>query len=107
MSVTKDLIAGKCCCEIRDMAEALNQLVEEAARTGKPLYEIERGVLDQVLRMGRRALDGVFQLQGDGDLGPTCSTAEGVTLRRSETPQPRTTGNALAIERMRVPATAN
>ena len=89
MSVTKDLIAGKCCCEIRDMAEALNQLVEEAARTGKPLYEIERGVLDQVLRMGRRALDGVFQLQGDGDLGPTCSPAEGVTLRRSETPQPR------------------
>lgn len=87
VSVTKDSVAGKCISEIRDMAEALGQLVQEAAREGRPLYEVERGVLDHVLQMGRRAIDGVLQLQGDGDLGNTCTTAEGLVLRRSEEPQ--------------------
>jgi hypothetical protein len=89
VSVTKDSIAGKCISEIRDMAEALGRLAVESAKEGRPLYEIERGVLDHVLQMGRRAIDGVLHLQGEGDLGKTCPTAEGVVLRRSEEPQTR------------------
>lgn len=47
----------------------MQRFVVEAVGAGRSLYDIERGVLDQVLLIGRRAIDAALQLQGDGDAG--------------------------------------
>lgn len=72
-----------------DMAIELQEFVDQAAADGESLYETERGVLAKVLEMGRLAIDGFLQLQGDGDLGPTVQTADGVELQRSGAPVER------------------
>jgi hypothetical protein len=69
-----------------DLACELQEFVDQAAADGEPLYEIEKGVLAKVLRMGHLGIDRFLQRQGDGDLGPTVQTADGVELQRSESP---------------------
>lgn len=83
MNVTADSIADKSFREITERAESLQRFVLEASGAGKSLYEIERGVLDQVLLLGRHALDAALRLQGNGDLGAIHTTADGRELRRS------------------------
>jgi hypothetical protein len=72
-----------------DMAIQLQQSVEQAAAGGDSLYETEKNILAMVLEMGHLATDRFLQLQGDGDLGPTVGTEDGVTLQRSESPRRR------------------
>jgi hypothetical protein len=67
-------------------AMELETFVDQAAAEGKSLYETEKGVLARVVNLGRLAVDRLLQRQGDGDLGPTVQTAEGVELQRSEAP---------------------
>jgi hypothetical protein len=71
------------------MALELEQFVDQAAADGDSLYETEKGILAQVLRMGRLAVDRFLQRQGDGDLGPTVQAEGGVELQRSESPVER------------------
>ena len=72
-----------------DLAMELQQFVDQAATNGDSLYETEKGVLAKVLKMGSLAIDGFLQGQGDGDLGATVHTEEGVELQRSESPRKR------------------
>lgn len=72
-----------------DMALELQQFVAQAAEDGDSLYETEKGILAKVLKMGHLAVDRFLQLQGDGDLGPTVQTADGVELQRSASPVAR------------------
>jgi hypothetical protein len=89
MSVTKDSTADKYLTEIQTSANLLVQFVQLAATQGTTLYDVEKNVLDQVLRIGYLALNALLALQGIGDLGEKVTTAEGKTLQRSEEPQSR------------------
>ena len=74
------------------IAKQLNSLVDElkanvatAAQKGESFDFVERTVLTSVLEIGRRALDLLLALQGDGDLGETVQTHDGKTAQCSET----------------------
>lgn len=71
------------------LSQQLEQYVRLAAQEGRSLYEVERGVFDMLLSMGQSAIEQFLQQQGDGDLGATVPTAEGVVLYRSAERQPR------------------
>ena len=89
MNVAKVSVADKSMGEILERAESLKQFVLQSAAEGKSLHEVERGVFDQLLSMGRCAIDAVLHLQGTGDVGATYVTPEGRELRRSAQPHPR------------------
>jgi hypothetical protein len=72
-----------------DMAVELQQFVDQAAEDGDSLYKTEKGILAKVLKIGHLAIDRFLQRQGDGDLGPTVQTEDGVELQRSESPVER------------------
>ncbi len=88
MKVAHSLSAGKI-EKLVDMAVELQQFVDQAAAAGDSLYETEKSVLAKILKMGHLAIDRFLQGQGDGDLGLTAQTADGVELYRSNTPQKR------------------
>lgn len=62
-----------------------NGLVQ-AATDGKSLYEIERGLLDQLLTMGHHAMNAAKSLHGTGDSGAAYVAPKGQKLRRSAKP---------------------
>ena len=72
-----------------DKALELQRFVDQAAGDGLSLYETEKGVLAKILEIGRLATDSFLEQQGDGDLGPTVQTADGVELQRSDSPVAR------------------
>lgn len=72
------------------LAEELDSVVKRAAAEGRSLDETERDVFSRVLDIGHAAVEQLLALQGDGDLGETVSTEQGVTLQRSENPVKRT-----------------
>ena len=74
---------------LEELARGLDEFVVGAVREGLPLYQVERTILDHVLKMGKTAVDSFLKLQGDGDLGETVTTEDGVTLVRSEKPVER------------------
>lgn len=59
-------------------------LVRQAARKGRPLDRMERGLWVSLLALGRTLLEGHVASQGTGDVGPTL-TVEGWTWQRLET----------------------
>ena len=89
MNVAKDSAAFKSIQEITERAEALKQFVVQAATDGKSLYEIERGLFEQLLTIGNHAMNAALSLQGTGDLGAAYVTPKGRELRRSANPKPR------------------
>jgi len=72
-----------------DLVIELQAFVDQAAADGESLYETEKGILAKVLKMGHVAVNRFLQRQGDGDLGLTVQTADGVELQRSESPVER------------------
>lgn len=89
MSVINSSASDKCFSRIRDLADGLCGMIEDAAKCGEPLYDTERRVLQRLLEMGRHAVDGLLALQGDGDLGEHVETDDGRTLKRSDAPAVR------------------
>jgi len=71
------------------LAEQLEASIREAARGGKPLYEVEKDTFARLLAMGHAAVEQLLILQGDGDLGESVVTTEGRQLERSEEPVER------------------
>ena len=57
MDVTEESIVGKTLREISDRVKAALEFVTESVGGGKSLYEIEQGVLGQVLELGRQLFD--------------------------------------------------
>ena len=89
MKIAHPLSSSKTTEKLLEMALELQQFVDQAAEDGDSLYDTEKGVLAQVLKMGHLAIDRFLQLQGDGDLGATVQTEEGVVLQRSASPATR------------------
>ena len=71
---------------------ALNDLkayVERSARQGTAAHEVEAGIWQRVLHLGRQALGLLFRLVGPGDRGETVILPDGHEVRRLETPHVR------------------
>jgi hypothetical protein len=71
------------------LAEDLVAFVRRGAQDGSSLNDIERGVLDKVLDLGRAAVELFLAAQGDGDLGPSVQTQDGRVLQRSDAVEKR------------------
>jgi hypothetical protein len=63
--------------------------VEQCAQAGRAVHEVEKGLWDRVLALGRQALGMFFRLCGDGDEGQWVASAQGRRLRRLEALHPR------------------
>lgn len=70
-------------------ASDLFDYVRQAAEVGKPIHEVEEGIWQRMLQMGREALGQFLELQGDGDLGETLTMPDGREVKRLEEPHPR------------------
>lgn len=57
--------------------------VRQAARDGRPIDEVERGLWESLLALGRTMLESYVGAQSPGDLGPTV-TVKGRSLHRLE-----------------------
>jgi hypothetical protein len=72
-----------------NLANDLTGLVRRSIESGASLDELERSVFQKVLSMGHAAVELFLHGQGDGDVGVSVETEEGVVLCRSETLMPR------------------
>lgn len=68
--------------ELAKSAAELEDYVRRAAQEGQPIHEVERSIWQQVLQLGRLALGQFLDLQGNGDVGETCTTPDGQTRKR-------------------------
>ncbi len=78
--------------KLPELLESMAQLfrfVQQAAEAGKPVHEVERGIWQRLLTLGRQALEEFFRLQGTGDVGETFTMPEGRELQRLEERHPR------------------
>jgi hypothetical protein len=72
-------------CNLECMDETLNDLksyVARAAQQGVAAHEVEADVWRQVLRLGRQAMQLLFDLVGPGDVGETPELPDGHQVRR-------------------------
>jgi hypothetical protein len=67
---------------LADLAEQLQAYIQEAATHGRPVHEVERGIWQRLLTLGRTTLGQFFTLQGTGDLGDTLTLPNGPTWER-------------------------
>lgn len=85
---------GSSPCKVDSVIEAareLGEFVKQAATAGSTFDELERGVVQRVLEIGRLSIGIFLGLQGDGDVGETFTLPEGKELRRL----PKTHGREL------------
>ena len=75
--------------ELEKTLADLRTLVHQAAHDGTAVHEVERAVWDQVLRIGRQALQLFFTLHGSGDQGATVRLPDGRSLDRLPVLHPR------------------
>jgi len=76
--------------KLTEMAEGLATFVRQAVVEGAAAHEVEKGVWQRVLAMGRQATGQFFQMQGDGDVGETIEMPDGEELRRLPEPHRHT-----------------
>lgn len=70
--------------ELVDAARGLFRFVQEAAAQGSPVHEVEKGIWERTLQMGRQALGQFLACQGDGDVGKQVRTSDGRSWERLE-----------------------
>ena len=73
------------CDVLVNLAKDLTGLVRQAVQNESSLDDLERGVFQRLLQMGRTAVDLFLKTQGDGDLGESITTEGGTVLYRSDT----------------------
>jgi hypothetical protein len=67
---------------LHDLAGALLAYVRTAASDGTAVHEVERGLWQRLLQLGRTTLGHFFALQGSGDQGATVTLPDGQTHQR-------------------------
>jgi hypothetical protein len=70
--------------ELLEAVAELFRFVQQAAEAGKPIHEVEWGIWQSVLALGRQALEQFLLAQGTGDVGETLTLPTGEVLRRLE-----------------------
>jgi hypothetical protein len=86
--MTEQIVVSKT-SKIYALVDELLAVVNEAVETQKPLHEVERDVLSQVLGIGRETVQLLLDNLGHGDVGEECELPDGRTLKRSEEPKTR------------------
>jgi hypothetical protein len=71
------------------LTDQLLAFARRAAEQGRPAHEVERGIWDQVLKLGREAFGLFLALHGTGDVGPQVVLADGSSARRLPTTHDR------------------
>src|SRR5262249_50910606 len=74
---------------LHNLAGELLAFVRTAANQATPVHDVERGIWQRILQIGRATLGHFFALQGTGDLGDTLTLPEGLTCQRLDEPHPR------------------
>jgi hypothetical protein len=67
---------------LHDLAGELLAYVRTAASQGAAVHDVERGIWQRVLALGRTTLGHFFALQGTGDLGDTITLPDGQAWER-------------------------
>jgi hypothetical protein len=67
----------------------LKAYVARSARQGVAAHEVEAGIWQRVLQLGRQALGLLFRLVGPGDRGESIILPDGHEVHRLETPHAR------------------
>ena len=75
--------------EARVQLGFLEQWLAESAKQGIAAHEVERGLFDGVLRIGRALFDAFLRLVGPGDLGESITLDNGRVVPRLEEPHSR------------------
>jgi hypothetical protein len=88
MSLTKDFVSGNTIHEIRDQVEELLRFIDQSAQDALSLYDVERRVFDEALKLGHKCVQVFIGFQGNGDLGESVTHAD-QTLHRSSSPHTR------------------
>ncbi len=79
-------------CKITELLESMTQLfrfVQESAEAGKSVHEVELGIWQRLLALGRQTLEQFLAMQGTGDIGETITMPDGSELTRLGNPHPR------------------
>jgi hypothetical protein len=67
---------------LQDLAGELLAYVRTTATQGTAVHEVERGIWQRLLQLGRTTLGHFFTLQGTGDLGDTLTLPDGQVCER-------------------------
>lgn len=68
--------------DLTELARGIDRMVRDAASNATPIHEVEKHLLEQVLRLGREALGKFLALQGTGDQGESVTLPTGQEVRR-------------------------
>ena len=62
----------------------LQEFVRLAAKDGRAVHEVERGLWQRLRQLGHACLEQFLRLQGNGDMGETVTLPTGEPLQRLE-----------------------
>jgi hypothetical protein len=81
MSMTReqDVFKGE---NLQEQFDDFQDFVRTSARAGRPIHEVERGMWQRLLRIGREGLGLFIHMQGDGNVGETVSLPTGQECQR-------------------------
>jgi len=68
--------------ELHDLLVEAMDYVQDKARAGSAAHEVEKGVFERMLKLGRQLFNGFFNAQGDGDVGEHLDLPGGVRVTR-------------------------
>jgi len=74
-------IDGSNFIDFENTLSELKTYIQAAAQKGNAAHEVEKGIFDQVLKLGKQALGYFLAVQGTGDLGENI-TLKDVTYKR-------------------------
>ena len=83
MTQESDVLKGENAALLALVAQ-LQQFVQQAARNGTAVHDVERGVWQSILELGGQVLGLFFGILGTGDMGPTVDLPNGDTCQRLE-----------------------
>jgi hypothetical protein len=75
--------------QLQETFAALLPMIQQAARDGTAVHEVERALWTWCLRLGSLGLRQFFDLLGSGDVGPSLDLPDGQAARRLEHPHAR------------------
>jgi hypothetical protein len=74
---------------LENLVPQILELLQAALRAGQPLHEVEEGLWDFALQVGRKSLGAFLASHGTGDLGDTVTLPDGHQAQRLEDLHPR------------------
>jgi hypothetical protein len=73
----------------QNLVPQIVDLLTAAFTDGRPVHEVEQGLWDLALQVGRRALSAFLDAHGSGDLGPSVTLPDGQAVQRLPEPHTR------------------